>query len=120
MLRPYLCVFVCVLVCVGLSGCLCVGRGCPVELACLIKLKYFGKPRNSFANWFSYSYSADADRRLSVPAGSRVGRGSGVGGQGESGRNQAWVHVDVDYCGAVSASRLKTLRPVNCKPNKNL
>lgn len=68
--------------CVRVSVYLCVGRGCPVELACLIKLKYFGKPRNSFASWFSYSHSADADRRLSVPAGSRVGGGSGVRARG--------------------------------------
>lgn len=118
MLRPY--VRVCLCVCVSLSVCLCVGRGCSVELSCLIKLKYFGKPRNSLPSWFSHSHSADADRRLSVPDGSRLVRGAGDTGQGESGRNQAWVHVDVDYYGAISASRLKTLRPVNCKPNKNL
>lgn len=83
MLRPY--VSVCMSVCVGLSVCLCVGRGCPVELACLIKLKYFGKPRNSFPSWFSHSHSADADRRLSVPDGSRVARGTGGKGQGPGG-----------------------------------
>lgn len=102
MLRPY--VSVCMSVCVGLSVCLCVGRGCPVELACLIKLKYFGKPRNSFPSWFSHSHSADADRRLSVPDGSRVARGTGGKGQGPGARgNQGaikhgsmWMWITVE------------------------